>query len=134
MDLEVPEGDMEPAPAASPHPDNHSHPHPGHGQQPVVASITRPRSRRGGPGSAPKGSGASHRLVPPQDVSGVTAQVTSCMCCRQAPAQTSIVRTKHYTVFFAYSLMQILITVHKQKLECIAVPSCFLPHTQLDAG
>lgn len=60
MDLDADEADVAPVPASS-------------SQQqealPGVSSVTRPRSRRGGPGTAPKGS------RPPQQSAAVSSQV-----------------------------------------------------------
>ena len=73
MDLEAPDTDM--APPAQPSaniPD----------QQPGVSSITRPRSRRGGPGTAPPGgSGPAYRLVPPHQSAGTALQVLIYLTC-----------------------------------------------------
>ena len=65
MDLEAPDNDMLPTPASSSGPD----------QQPGVSSITRPRSRRGGPGTAPQGSGPAYRLIPPHQSDGANPRV-----------------------------------------------------------
>ena len=54
-------------------------------QQPGVSSVTRPRSRRGGPGTAPQGSGPAYRLVPPQHTPGTAPQV--CTLWRSAHGQ-----------------------------------------------
>ena len=59
MDLDAPDADMAPVPA----PSSQQEPLPG------VSSVTRPRSRRGGPGTAPKGS------LPPQQSAAVSSQV-----------------------------------------------------------
>ncbi len=63
MDLEAPGPDTDMAPAAHPSANMAD-------QQPGVSSITRPRSRRGGPGTAPHGgSGPAYRLVPASPIS-----------------------------------------------------------------
>ena len=76
MDLEAPGPDTDTAPAAHPSANMAD-------QQPGVSSITRPRSRRGGPGTAPQGSsGPAYRLVPPHQSAGTALQVlfTSNLC------------------------------------------------------
>lgn len=66
MDLEADDDDMAPLPASSP-PRQEALPLPL--PLPGVSSVTRPRSRRGGPGTAPKGS------QPPQQSAAVSSQV-----------------------------------------------------------
>lgn len=61
MDLDADEAGVAPPPPLS-----EQEPLPG------VSSVTRPRSRRGGPGTAPKGS------RPPQHSAGVSSQVWLC--------------------------------------------------------
>lgn len=56
MDLEADDHDMAPLPASSPQ-QQEALPLP----LPEVSSVTRPRSRRGGPGTAPKGSQPPHQ-------------------------------------------------------------------------
>lgn len=69
MDLDAEDGDVAPLP---PPPSAQQAPLPG------VSSVTRPRSRRGGPGTAPKGS------RPPQLSAAVSSQ--ACLCCSLIPA------------------------------------------------
>ena len=73
MDLEPPDTDMAPVAHLSANMLE---------QQPGVSSITRPRSRRGGPGTAPQwGSGPAYRLVPPHQSAGTALQVLFYLIC-----------------------------------------------------